>query len=946
MNVAMVGASAKAGGCAGRRGRTPVGSGTVGKKVVAWAPKKGGRKAMPVLKGGIAGRSVPRLLAVRRKCNSTGAVRKVTTSLFERFTELAIKSVMAAQNEARSVGQLEVDELDLFVGLVVENGPSKTKAGGFLNTGITVQRARDAVKALRGGKYTGRSQADVPFSVAAKTIFDGALKKSQLMGHNFVSPEHLLYALVNCDSPSVGAVFRKLHVQPERIGQEAIKQLNNQDESEGWQAPKNPAASGGNKEKSVLAEFCRDLCAEAKEGRLDPVIARSKEVMRTIQILARRRKNNPILLGEPGVGKTAIAEGLAQCIVDNMGFNGEELPGFLVDKRVMALDVGLLMAGAKERGELESRVTKLLNEIAESQDVILFVDEVHTLVGAGSVGRGGGSGGGLDISNLMKPALARGELQCVGATTIDEHRKHIENDAALERRFQPIMVEEPTEKDAMSIVQGLKEKYERHHQCLYTNEALEAAVSLSSRYIADRYLPDKAIDLIDEAGSRARIGAHSKRKEWGDSDKLIEYQALWSQLQQVSQAKELCVKGQTFEEASLLQQRELELKALLSDSGGSAETSFLSVVDRDAIEEIITQWTGVPLKRLEDKDKLRMLQLQENLEERVIGQQDAVRAISRAMQRSSVGLKSPTRPVASMLFSGPTGVGKTELARALAHEVFGSRDTMIRLDMSEYMERHSVAKLIGAPPGYIGFGEGGKLTEAVRRRPYSLILLDEVEKAHPDVFNILLQVMEDGVLTDSQGRSVSFKNAVIILTTNLGSNVIAKGGASKLGFELPTENPEDEQYAQIKGLVMEELRSYFKPELLNRLDEVVVFRTLQKDEIAKIADLLLDDTAERMAERGIGFQVCANLMQKLIEDGYDKAYGARPLRRAIMHLIEDYLADALMKQELQEGDVARMDVDENGDIVVSRCVPGEVCVAAEEPEIVYSRNIPSIQNVA
>lgn len=871
--------------------------------------------------------------------SAAGATRSVVCMVFERFTERAIKAVMAAQNEARAMGRPEVTTDELLLGLVVEDSATRTannRSGGFMSTGITIHRAREVVKSLRGSGNLGKGLVDIPFSINAKEVFDIALAKSKEMGHNFVAPEHIIIALIAAENSTINVVIRKLSVEPETIKTEAVKELNGQTASEGWKKPVTQGAGRGQgqQQKSVLEEFCCDLCAEAAEGYLDPVIGRDQEIFRVMQILARRRKNNPILLGEPGVGKTAIAEGLAQCIVNNVGVLGEELPEFLRDKRIMSLDVGLLMAGAKERGELENRVTKLLQEVTESGKIVLLVDEVHTLVGAGSVGKGGGGGGGLDISNLMKPALARGELQCIGATTLDEHRKYIERDAALERRFQPVMVEEPSEETAKEIIKGLQERYERYHQCVYTAEAVEASVNLASRYITDRYLPDKAIDLLDEAGSRSRIASFDKRK-LHDSERSDEHSALWEQYQQVTEAKDACVKGQTFEEAALLQQRETELKTLMMDSGDDKEDGFLSVVDRDAIEEIITQWTGVPLRQLQDADKQRILQLNEDLGARVIGQDDAVAAIAKAMQRASVGLKPPNRPIATMLFSGPTGVGKTELAKSLAFECFGSKDAMIRLDMSEYMEKHTVAKLVGSPPGYVGYGEGGKLTEAVRRRPYSLILLDEVEKAHPDVFNILLQVMEDGILTDSQGRRVSFKNTIIILTSNLGSNVIAKGGA-KLGFEIPTETPEEAQYNQIRGLVLEELRSYFKPELLNRLDEVVVFRLLAEKEIAKIADLLLNETAERMAAKGIGFEVTRSMMTKLTSEGFDKMYGARPLRRTITRLIEDYLADALMKNELQEGDVARMDVDENGDVCVTRCIPGEVCVAEEEPEIAYS----------
>mmetsp|Transcript_9627 Transcript_9627/g.24649 ORF Transcript_9627/g.24649 Transcript_9627/m.24649 type:complete len:952 (-) Transcript_9627:80-2935(-) len=856
-----------------------------------------------------------------------GARRQVTAMVFERFTERAIKAVMAAQNEARAMGRSEVTTDELLLGLIVEDGANRTannRAGGFMNTGITIHKVRELVKSLRGSGNLGKGQPDIPFSVTAKEIFDLALDKSKELGHNFVAPEHITMALITAENSTINVVIRKLGVEPNTIKDEALKQLQGQQASEGWKKPVAQGGRGqgqgqGQQQKSVLEEFCRDLCAEAQEGILDPVIGRDTEIMRVMQILARRRKNNPILLGEPGVGKTAIAEGLAQCIVNNVGMCGEELPDFLKDKKIMSLDVGLLMAGAKERGELENRVTKLIQEITDSGNVILLVDEVHTLVGAGSVGRGGGGGGGLDISNLMKPALARGELQCIGATTLDEHRKYIERDAALERRFQPVTVDEPSEEDAHLIIKGLQEKYERYHQCIYTDEAIEAAVTLASRYISDRFLPDKAIDLIDEAGSRARIAKYEtdrKDQEEAGSEPVSaevaeseaeDKKALWEQYQQVTEAKEACIKGQTFEEAALLQQRESELKTLMMDD-------FLSVVNRNSIEDIVTQWTGVPLRQLQEKDMQRMLALREELGKRVIGQVEAVGAIAKAMQRASVGLNSPNRPIASMIFSGPTGVGKTELAKALASQLFGSEDAMVRLDMSEFMEKHTVAKLIGSPPGYVGYSEGGQLTEAVRRRPYTVVLMDEVEKAHPDVFNMLLQILEDGRLTDSQGRTVSFKNVLLILTSNVGSSVIEKGG-KQLGFQVPSEDKEENDYLRVKSLVHEELKQFFRPEFLNRLDEVVVFRQLTKDEVKEIADIMLRDVFSRTEEKGIELTVTDAFKDRLVEEGFDPSYGARPLRRAIMRLVEDYISDAMLKEELKEGDAAQMDVDPQGDVI-------------------------------
>jgi ATP-dependent Clp protease ATP-binding subunit ClpC len=643
------------------------------------------------------------------------------------------------------------------------------------------------------------------------------------------------------------------------------------------------------------------LGEQAAEGNMDPVIGRNKEVARVMQILARRQKNNPILLGEPGVGKTAIAEGLARSIVN------ETCPEFLKDKRILSLDVGLLMAGAKERGELESRVTKLMAECVEAEGrVILMIDEIHVLVGAGKAGAGGG--GGLDIANLFKPALSRGELQCIGATTLDEHRKYIEKDAALERRFQPVMVDEPTEDEALEILTGLRDRYEDYHRCRITDEALEAAVKLSSRYIADRFMPDKCIDLVDEAGSRARIAAYAKRKAAAAASgkDMSVMEAQWAELRQVVEAKEIAVKQLMFEEASLLRDREQEMWAKIAAGGDDPELagSYVGEVGVAEIESVASLWTGIPLEQLSTDEMERLVGLEEILHERVIGQDDAVGAISRALRRARAGLKDPNRPIATMLFSGPTGVGKTELTKALATKYFGSEEAIVRLDMSEYMERHTVSKLIGSPPGYVGYGAGGTLTEAVRRKPFTVVLLDEVEKAHPDVFNLLLQVLEDGRLTDSQGRVVSFKNTLVVMTSNVGSQVIAKGGNHQLGFALPTDDADGGAYAAMREKVMDELRGFFRPELLNRLDEVVVFRQLMQEEVGIIARLMLEETAKRLALKGVGLQLTESAMARLLEEGYDVQYGARPMRRAVTSLVHDTLSESLLREEVKEGDQA------------------------------------------
>eukprot|EP00878_Enallax_costatus_P005308 GHUV01005575.1.p1 GENE.GHUV01005575.1~~GHUV01005575.1.p1 ORF type:complete len:786 (+),score=251.59 GHUV01005575.1:565-2922(+) len=682
----------------------------------------------------------------------------------------------------------------------------------------------------------------------------------------------------------------------------------------------------------ALDEFCRDLCEEVRQNKIDPVIGREREVARVMQILARRTKNNPILLGEPGVGKTAIAEGLAYAMVHNLSLEGQPLPTFLRNKRVLQLDVGLLMAGAKERGELENRVTRLIQECRDGGDVILMIDEVHTLVGTGAVGRGGsGGGGGLDISNLMKPALARGELQCIGATTLDEHRKHIEKDQALERRFQPVYVLEPSEKETLEILHGLAERYERHHHCCYSEEALEAAVKLSHTYIADRFLPDKAIDLIDEAGSRVRISAYNARKEGrAQADpKVDEYL-------QVMETKDAAIRDELYEEAQLLRRRQQDYKSELA--GLPSEGSSLPVVGSCDIEAVVSAWSGIPVERLTEDEMTKLVRLGPVMKQRVIGQDDAVDSVCAALCRARVGLKDPNRPSAAMLLVGPTGVGKTELTKVLAEQYFGTQDAIIRLDMSEYMERHSISKLIGAPPGYIGYGEGGKLTEAVRRRPCSIVLFDEIEKAHPDVFSILLQIMEDGRLTDSQGRTVSFKNTLVLLTSNIGSRVIAASGGAGLAVfgsrrDMIAAGADDEEadermikseQARMKQLISDEVKSYFRPELLNRFDEQIVFHKLGIKEVRKIADIMMDETRRRVSGKGVQLVVGKRLMERIIRDGYSLEYGVRPLRQTITHMVDDILADAMLRKDVLPGDIAYMDLSRRtGEPICQAKKPGE-----------------------
>eukprot|EP01018_Ginkgo_biloba_P003570 Gb_36602 [translate_table: standard] len=878
-----------------------------------------------------------------RKCLTKRGYRRplVVAAVFERFTERAIKSVMFAQREAKALGGDEVATQHLLLGLIAEDRGT----GGFLASGLTIDRAREATRSLWNDDNEGISvtsdklPTDVPFSIGSKRVFESALEHSRKMGHNYIAPEHIAIALFNVDDGGATSVLQRLGVNKEELASVAASRLQGELAKEGREpfstAVALPAKSTSSaittlrrpdskKEKGALVDFCTNITAQASEGKIDPVIGRDKEVQRVVQILARRTKNNPILLGEPGVGKTAIAEGLALLIVEG------NVPEFLHGKRVMSLDMGLLMSGAKERGELETRVTSLIDEIQTAGDVILVIDEVHTLVGSGSVGRGN-SGTGLDIASLLKPALARGQLQCIAATTLDEHRKHIEKDKALARRFQPVLVHEPSQEDAVKILMGLREIYEAHHKCRFTSEAVDAAVYLSARYIADRYLPDKAIDLLDEAGSQACIKAFNRRKERQTRILSKSPNEYWQEIRAV----------QAFHEtAPSTRSNQYLLKQTSSSSDSSASTSLDSdmevlslpdvttifsdneydngpvVVGPDDIAAIASMWSGIPVEQLTADEQLKLICLEQQLRTRVVGQDDAVCAIARAVKRARVGLKDPDRPIAAMLFCGPTGVGKTELTKALAEYYFGSETAMIRLDMSEYMERHTVSKLIGSPPGYVGYSDGGTLTEAVRRRPFTLILLDEIEKAHPDIFNILLQVFEDGHLSDSQGRRVSFKNTLIVMTSNVGSAAIAKGGSNRIGFTL-VEEEDGGRYSAIKALVMEELKGYFRPELLNRMDEMVVFRSLEKHQLREILDLMLKETKDRLSSRGVGLEVSEAVLNLICEQGYDRSYGARPLRRAVVHLVEDVVSEAFLSEEYQAGDTALVDLDTSGNPFVT-----------------------------
>lgn len=828
--------------------------------------------------------------------------------MFERFTEKAIKVIMLAQEEARRLGHNFVGTEQILLGLIGEGTGVAAKV--LKSLGVNLKDSRIEVEKIIG-RGSGFVAVEIPFTPRAKRVLELSLEEARQLGHNYIGTEHLLLGLIREGEGVAARVLENLGIDLTKVRTQVIRMLGETaDVSSGG-----TSSNKGNLKTATLDEFGTNLTKLASESKLDPVVGRHDEIDRVVQILGRRTKNNPVLIGEPGVGKTAIAEGLAQRI--QLG----EIPDILEDKRVLTLDIGLLVAGTKYRGEFEERLKKIMEEIKSAGNVILVIDEVHTLIGAGA------AEGAIDAANILKPALARGELQCIGATTLDEYRKHIERDAALERRFQPVMVGEPSIEDTIEILKGLRERYEQHHRLKITDEALEAAAHLGDRYISDRFLPDKAIDLIDEAGSRVRLINSKLPPEAKQIDK---------ELRQVQKQKEESVRDQNFDQAGQLREKEIELSAKIkellenkkesadkNEANNTAETALDNssiiqnpLVNEEDVAHIVASWTGVPVQKLTETESVKLLNMEETLHQRLIGQDEAVKAVSRAIRRARVGLKNPNRPIASFIFSGPTGVGKTELTKSLASYFFGSEEAMIRLDMSEFMERHTVSKLIGSPPGYVGFNEGGQLTEAVRRRPYTVVLFDEVEKAHPDVFNLLLQLLEDGRLTDSKGRTVDFKNTLLIMTSNIGSKVIEKGGGG-LGFEFSGDSVEDSQYNRIKSLVNEELKQYFRPEFLNRLDEIIVFRQLTKNEVKDIAEIMLKEVFSRLNDKGIKLEVTDAFKERLVEEGYNPSYGARPLRRAVMRLLEDSLAEEVLSGRIKDGDKALVDVDENKKVTVN-----------------------------
>ena len=812
--------------------------------------------------------------------------------MFERFTEKAIKVVMLSQEESRRLGHNFVGTEQILLGLLGEGTGVAFKV--LRDEGLTLKDARMDIERIIG-RGSGFVAVEIPFTPRAKRVLENSIEESRDLGHGYVGTEHILLALLDEDDGVAWRLFENLHTDIEKLRANVLVAMGSDSlEMNAVALGRGRNQEDGDKEYS-LEEFTTNLTEQFKNGKLDPVIGRKQEIERVIQILVRRKKNNPVLIGEPGVGKTAVAEGLAERICQR------DVPDILEEKEIVSLDIGLLLAGTKYRGEFEERLKRIMSEVQSSEKIILVIDEIHNLIGAGA------AEGAVDAANILKPALARGELQCIGATTVEEYRKHIEKDAALERRFQPVKVPEPSVEETIEILRGLRNRYEKHHMLRISDGALIAAANLGAQFIADRFLPDKAIDLIDEASARVRLSTCVLP----DAAKVMD-----KELREVIKLKDNAIRDQAFEMAGTYRSREIEIRAQLTAvlqaqmGVKSANTPFNLIVEEENIAEIVSAWTGIPVSKVSKSENEKLVKMEELLHERVIGQEVAVGAISRAIRRARVGLKNPNRPIASFIFSGPTGVGKTELTKALAAYFFGSEDSMVRLDMSEYMERHNIAKLIGSPPGYVGFSDGGLLTEAVRRKPYTVVLFDEVEKAHPDVFNLLLQILEDGRLTDAQGRLVDFKNTLIILTSNIGSKVIEKRASEGgLGFDSLDEDGQNLDYKKMSDGVQEELKQYFRPEFLNRLDEIIVFQQLNQNNVRQIADIMINQLCKRVKTQGINLDVKEIVKDKLSKDGFNPVYGARPLRRVIMSALEDRLASLFLEQPHEEGTDICVDLD-------------------------------------
>ena len=814
--------------------------------------------------------------------------------MMQRFTDDAQRVLSLAQEAALELGHDYVGTEHVLIGLTkVKNGVA---AKALEELGLVTEDIFEAVE-----EHVGRGNkkaTSIYMTPRVKHVLELAIQVANQMNHNYVGTEHILLGLLSDGSGVAVAILRAMNIRSNDVV-EAIRSIlgSNKGSNNGGQEGIN-----SNNDLGELSDFATDLNESAKQGKIDPVIGRDTEIQRVIQILSRRTKNNPVLIGEPGVGKTAIAEGLAQRIVTG------NVPEILRNKRIISLSIGSMLAGAKYRGEFEERLKKAIDEVQQHDDMIIFIDEIHTLVGAGA------TEGAMDAANILKPALARGEFQVIGATTLDEYKKHIEKDAALERRFQPVQVGEPNEEDALEILKGLRDRYEAFHKAKITDEALTAAVSLSSRYITDRFLPDKAIDVVDEAASKVRMKVFSAAPD---------VKALEDRLNTVKKEKEAAVTSQDFEKAAELRDEEQSLLKEIGDKKSIAKekSDQKLIVTEEDIAAVVAQWTGIPVVKIAEEESATLLHLEEELHKRVVGQDEAVTAVAKAVRRARAGLKDPKRPIGSFLFLGPTGVGKTELARALASSLFGDESAMIRLDMSEYMEKHTVSRLVGAPPGYVGYEEGGQLTDAVRRKPYSVILLDEVEKAHADFFNILLQVLDDGRLTDSQGRTVDFRNTVIIMTSNLGAKALHKN-SPELGFlaAKKSDSNVDENkgidFKEAKKSVMDAVKRHFRPEFLNRIDEMIVFHPLTEEDLKEIVTILMSDVTKRLEERDLQLEISPEAMQLLIKEGSDFTMGARPLKRAIQRLIEDPVSDLILKGDAKEGKIINADAKDN-DLVVS-----------------------------
>ncbi len=814
--------------------------------------------------------------------------------MFERFTEKAIKVIMLAQEEARRLGHNFVGTEQVLLGLIGEGTGVAAKT--LKSMGVNLKDARAEVEKIIG-RGSGFVAVEIPFTPRAKRVLELSWDEARQLGHNYIGTEHLLLGLIREGEGVAARVLENLGVDLNKVRSNVVKMLGETKPQTTASSSSSTSSSSGKTKTPSLDEFGRDLTLAAQELRLDPVVGRDKEIERVIQILARRTKNNPVLIGEPGVGKTAVAEGLAIRIVN------AEVPDILDGKKVIQLDMGLLVAGTKYRGEFEERLKKIMDEIRQAGNIILVIDEMHTLIGAGA------AEGAIDAANILKPALSRGEIQVIGATTLEEYRKYVEKDSALERRFQPVIIDEPSEDESIEILKGLRQKYEDHHKLIISDEAIVAAVKLSNKYITDRFLPDKAIDVIDEASSKVRLKVSTLSPEGKELEK---------ELRSLIKDKEDAIRNQEFEKASQLRDEEADLKERIREMSQKYKEEHEAnkpTVTAENVAEVISTMTGVPVTKLTEGESERLLKLEDTLHARVIGQNDAVVAISKAIRRARVGLKSPNRPIGSFIFCGPTGVGKTELAKALAEAVFGSEDNMIRVDMSEFMEKHSTAKLIGSPPGYVGYDDGGHLTELIRKKPYSVVLFDEIEKAHPDVFNIMLQILDDGRLTDSKGRHINFKNTIIIMTSNVGASMITN--TSRLGFATSDDESKD-KYEKLKETVTEEMKKAFRPEFLNRIDETIVFAHLTKEEIRQIVDLMLKDLFKRLDERELSVEVTDEVKDHLAEAGYSEAYGARPLRRLIQRKIEDMLAEEILSGKYSPGDTIKL-VLVDGKITCERC---------------------------